>query len=146
MKTPEFRPPAAALLLAGLLLFGARSAPAQQWSWKSVNIQGMGYVTGLVVHPDTRNAPSQVCVRTDAGGLFLWNNATASWGQLLNDVGVGVDGGPTFSIESVAFDPTNPNRIYVACGLNTYFGTPDKGDIFVTDNLGQTWQSTGFAA
>ncbi len=133
------------IVLLALLLLVSLTSQAQ-WRFKAVNMQGMGYVTGLVIHPDTRNAPNQVCVRTDVGGLFLWNNATNSWSQLLNDVRAGVTGDPTFSVESVAFDPSNPDRIYVATGLNVPYQAPEKGDIFASADRGQTWQSTGFAA
>ena len=38
------------------------SINGQTFTWRNVNVQGMGYVTGLVVHPDTTRAPIHVVV------------------------------------------------------------------------------------
>ncbi|HEX8531997.1 MAG TPA: hypothetical protein VF646_18310, partial [Cytophagales bacterium] len=66
-------------LLLGLLL-GITRGQAQSYAWKNVNLQGMGFVTGLVAHPTTANL---VYARTDVGGLFRWNAASNSWTPLI---------------------------------------------------------------
>ncbi|HVV50194.1 MAG TPA: hypothetical protein VHO06_11080, partial [Polyangia bacterium] len=40
------------------------AAAAGPWTWRNVNLQGMGDVNGLVVHPDTVHAPNLVYART----------------------------------------------------------------------------------
>ena len=43
------------------------AASPDAFAWRSVNIQGMGYVTGLVIHP---LPPYDVYIRTDVGGAY----------------------------------------------------------------------------
>jgi hypothetical protein len=50
------------------LLLTNQIAYSQLWDFKSVNTQGMGYFTGLLIHPNTSLAPNTVYIRTDVGG------------------------------------------------------------------------------
>src|ERR1017187_8554527 len=54
------------LVLSLCFSFAAR-AQTSTFAWKNVNIQGMGYVTGLVIHP---LAPHDIYIRTDVGGAY----------------------------------------------------------------------------
>ena len=57
---------------------------ATLFTWKNVNIQGMGYVSGIVAHPA---APHDIYVRTDAGGAYRLNRADSRWIPLLDRFG-----------------------------------------------------------
>src|SRR5205807_5089152 len=98
---------AAAALLASTL----RSAETA-FAWKSVNIQGMGYVTGLVVHP---KPPHDIYIRTDVGGAYRFDRGARRWLPLLSRWGTANPG--VFGVESIAVDPSDPNTVYVFTGL-----------------------------
>src|SRR5208283_4795546 len=91
----------------------ARAETVQLFQWKNVNIQGMGYVTGLVVQP---SAPFDAYIRTDVGGAYRFDRGSSSWVPLLD--GLATQGG--IGTESVAIDPGNPSRAYVVIpGVNS---------------------------
>jgi xyloglucan-specific exo-beta-1,4-glucanase len=111
------------------------------WEYKSVNLQGMGYVTGLVIHPDIVSAPNLVYAKTDVGGVFRWNNNQQKWIPLLDNIGV--LSLLNRNVESIAIDPKNTNKIYAACSVNVLFGDEDKGEVFVSNDQGKNWTATG---
>jgi len=115
-------------------------ASGQSWTWKSVNNQGMGYVTGMVIHPDTKNAPDLIYVRTDVGGAYRFDPSNQKWIQLMDFANLSQKG--YFMIESIAIDPNNPDNVYVAVDASNGGG----GDILMSENRGKSWKTTGFAA
>src|ERR1700677_1480235 len=94
------------LVLFACLPPAARPQTAQLFQWKNVNIQGMGYVTGLVVQPA---APYDVYIRTDVGGAYRFDRPSYSWIPLLD--GLATQAG--IGTETVAIDPSTPSRAYV---------------------------------
>jgi xyloglucan-specific exo-beta-1,4-glucanase len=123
--------------IAITLVFSSFLANSQTpFNWKSVNIQGMGYVTGMVIHPNTTLAPNLVYVRTDVGGSYRFNNQNQSWIPLgdMNTMATK----SAQNIESIAIDPKDINKLYIAVDV------PGKGDILVSNNQGASWTSTGF--
>src|SRR6202142_4012770 len=101
------------LILVACLAPGARAGTVQLFQWKNVNVQGMGYVTGLVVQP---SAPFDVYIRTDVGGAYRFDRGSSSWIPLLD--ALATQGG--IGTESVAIDPGNPSRAYVVIpGVNS---------------------------
>ena len=115
-------------------------ASGQSWTWKSVNNQGMGYVTGMVIHPDTKNAPDLIYVRTDVGGAYRFDPSNQKWIQLMDFANLSQKG--YFMIESIAIDSNNPDNVYVAVDASNGGG----GDILMSENRGKSWKTTGFAA
>lgn len=106
-----------------LLAFLSGHALAQSYTWKSVNLQGMGYVTGLIDHPTGH----QIYARTDVYGIFKWNGATNSWVSLTdNKLGA-------YSVESFAIDRSNVNNIYIVTG------NQQSGRLYKSINQGSTW-------
>lgn len=65
-------------LVWALILSTACSAatPDHLFQWKNVNIQGMGYVTGLIATARA-GGDSDVYIRTDVGGADLYMRAQA---------------------------------------------------------------------
>jgi xyloglucan-specific exo-beta-1,4-glucanase len=116
------------------------------FSWQNVNIQGMGYVTGLVISPKT---PHEVYVRTDVGGVYRFG-ANNSWSPLMDMFNTNFSKGG-IGVESIAVDPSKPNRIYAAITrYNSSFKDGDgkqkykySGEIMVSENRGDSWQPTG---
>ncbi len=114
------------------------------FTWRNVNIQGMGYVTGLIIHPAS---PHDVYIRTDVGGLYRFNNNT--WLPLMDMFDTNFSQGG-IGVESIAVDASNPNRVYAAVKRNnSTFKDGDKqkykysGEIMVSDNKGTNWKTTG---
>ena len=75
---------------------------------------GGGFVDGIVFHPSARG----VCYcRTDMGGAYRRNPETLRWEPMLDwlpnsDMNL-------MGVESIALDPQEANRVYLACGTYT---------------------------
>jgi photosystem II stability/assembly factor-like uncharacterized protein len=109
---------------------------AETYTWRNVAIGGGGFVTGVEFHPTERGL---AYARTDVGGAYRWDAAAQTWVPLLD--GLGQSEWNLHGIESVAIDPTDPNRVYLACGTYT---RPDVGnaELFRSTDRGATWQRT----
>src|SRR3954467_298011 len=109
----------AAVTTAGLVAVahaaGPVTAAAQAGTtWGNVEVPGGGFVPGIVFNQTERDL---VYARTDIGGAYRWNQATSRWIPLLDHVGAtdwGLNG-----VASLATDPVDPNRVYVAAGMYT---------------------------
>ena len=100
----------------------------------------MGYVTGMVIHPDISKAPNLMYIRTDVGGAYRFNPAEQKWIQLFDFAAAAQVG--YFQVESMALDPNAPEKLYAAVGGVT----STTGDVLVSNDQGTTWQSTGMTA
>jgi xyloglucan-specific exo-beta-1,4-glucanase len=103
-------------------------------SWTSVKWAGGGYVTGLVYHPV--NA-SLLYARTDVGGVYRWNAADSSWIPLTDGIGFGGGDSRFHCVESLALDPSNDQRIYIATGDTTRQGA--NGRLYISRDRGNSW-------
>jgi hypothetical protein len=113
-----------------LLLSAVGSFGQQAYNWKSVTIKGGGFVSGIIMHP---NAPGAVYCRTDIGGAYRWNPTNSSWIPLLD---FAADAN-TYGIESVAIDPSDGNRLYLAASR----GSSSMKWILASTNQGATFSS-----
>jgi photosystem II stability/assembly factor-like uncharacterized protein len=121
---------AAAAALAALV---PKSVP---YRWKNVQMVGGGFVDGIVFHPTAKDVRY---ARTDMGGAYRWDEAARRWEPLLDwlsyaDLNL-------MGVESIALDPRDPNRLYLACGTYTNPATPD-GAILRSNDRGKTFQRT----
>jgi len=89
-------------------------ATAAPYQWRNVAIGGGGFVTGLVFHPAE---PDLLYARTDVGGAYRWDQATGRWSALTD--WLGRDDANLTGIESLAVDPRDPQRVYLAAGTYT---------------------------
>ncbi|SDZ40061.1 Cellulose binding domain-containing protein [Micromonospora pattaloongensis] len=115
----------------------AAAAAAEPYSWRNVRIDGGGFVPGIVFNPTERNL---VYARTDIGGAYRWDQANQFWTPLLDHVGWdrwGYNG-----VVSLAADPVQTNRVYVAAGMYTNSWDPNNGAILRSADKGATWQTT----
>ena len=118
-------------------------AGANGFSWSSVNIQGMGYVTGLVIHP---LAPYDIYVRTDVGGAYRFDRTAQQWIPLLDAFGRLQSN--IYGVESVAVDPSDANTVYIAAADGwTVSGSnvQSSAEVLVSHDRGATWTATGLA-
>jgi hypothetical protein len=114
------------------------------FSWESVNTQGMGYVTGLVIHPLT---PNDIYIRTDVGGAYRYDRTNQYWIPLLDSFGMLQS--EVYSILSVMPDPTDVNTVYIAAALGrtiTNGNVFSPAEVLVSHDKGTTWNATGLAA
>jgi hypothetical protein len=124
----------AMFLLGGAVAQAGDTPAAEAYRWKSVAIVGGGFVDGLVFHP---TVPNLLYARTDMGGAYRRDAASARWQPLLDwlphaDLNL-------MGVESVALDPSDPDRLYLACGTYTASGVPD-GAVLRSDDRGRSFQ------
>lgn len=106
------------------------STASSSYAWQNISISGMGFVTGLVIHP---HEPNLIYARTDVGGLYRRNANASSWVQLMD---AELD---RYSIESIALDPSDPDIIYAATGAYT---RDSNGEVLKSIDRGSTWTAT----
>ncbi|HLP24853.1 MAG TPA: hypothetical protein VK477_04195, partial [Acidobacteriota bacterium] len=116
--------------------FSLLAVTTESYIWRNVAIGGGGFVTGVEFHPTERGL---AYARTDVGGAYRWDAAAQTWVPLLDWLGQ-----PDWNlqgVESIALDPTDPNRVYLAVGTYT---RPDIGDaeLLRSSDRGATWQRT----
>ena len=106
-------------------------APSGPYAWRNVTIKGGGFVTGIVF---SSAVPNLVFARTDVGGAYRYSVTKQRWLPVLD--WVGQDDTNLLGIESIALDPSAPERVYLAAG--TYLGAGSAA-ILRSDDFGQTW-------
>ncbi len=109
----------AASVLVGIAAFAQWMPGTQAYSFNPVRIVAGGYVPGLIAHPAE---PGLFYARTDIGSVYRWEPGQNQWAPL-TDFHSPADynlNGP----ESIAIDPTDPDRLYIAAGMYTYTGAP----------------------
>lgn len=122
------------VLLAALgLALSVKSVP---YTWRNVQIVGGGFVSGIITHPTARGL---IYCRTDIGGAYRWDQKLGKWIPL-QDWLTQPDWN-LYGAESVAVDPNDPKRIYIAAGTYTMEGIPN-GAILRSKDLGKTWNRT----
>ena len=90
---------------------------SENWNWYDANMNGMGWVTGIVACP---TAPYTIYAKTDVGGVYRLdrdqslNGKQGLWLPLLESFGS--DMANYTSIESVAVDPNDGMTVYFAGG------------------------------
>ncbi|GGA03539.1 WD40/YVTN/BNR-like repeat-containing protein [Dyella caseinilytica] len=90
----------------------ASEATSASYRFASVHIGGGGFVSGLVFQP---TVPGLLYARTDVGGAYRWDQARAQWTPLTDWLSAADDN--LFGIDSLAVDPGDANRVYLAAGM-----------------------------
>ena len=94
--------------------------PAVAYKYANVQFVGGGFITGFVAHPAERGLRY---VRTDIGGAYRWDEAEKHWTPLLDWLPMAERN--LMGIESVAVDPTDPKKLYLAAGTYLNNRTPN---------------------
>jgi hypothetical protein len=116
----------------------ATPVPTGPYAWKNVVIKGGGFVSGIVM---SRALSGLAFARTDVGGAYRFDPASGRWAPLTDWVGHANSN--LIGIESIATDPVDPNRVYLAAGEYTSAG---PGSILSSTDMGQTWTQNSIAA
>jgi hypothetical protein len=106
--------------------------------WKNVVIKGGGFVSGITTSPVL---PGLSFARTDVGGAYRSDPASRRWMPITDWAGrndVNLTG-----IESIAADPVDPNRVYIAAGM---YITAGFGMILSSTDMGRTWTRNTISA
>ncbi|NLD47476.1 MAG: cellulosome protein dockerin type I, partial [Clostridiaceae bacterium] len=114
---------------------GAGSVP---YKWDNVKIGGGGgYVCNIVYNPTEKGL---VYARTDMGGAYIRNKSTLEWEPITD--WVSPDEWNLLGCESIATDPVDTNRVYIAAGTYTNSWTTMNGYILRSEDYGKTWERT----
>jgi xyloglucan-specific exo-beta-1,4-glucanase len=101
------------------------------YEWNTVKIGGGGFVSGIITCPQEKNL---IYARTDVGGAYRWVEATKSWKPLIDWASKAE--WTFFGVESLAIDPSAPNKLYLSVGL--YGNSPCS--ILRSDDYGETFK------
>ena len=105
------------------------------YHWKNVVILGGGFVSGVIFSPVEKDL---VYARTDVGGAYRFNPADKTWIPLTDEFGGKAE---NLGIESLAADPVDANKVYMATGM--YTGSwAGNGAMLRSSDRGNTWQKT----
>lgn len=123
----------ALLLFTTMSMYAQRSAETH-YKWKSVQIVGGGFVDGVIFHPHVAGVRF---ARTDMGGAYRWDESVHRWQPMLDwmpykDLNL-------MGVESIAVDPADAKRVYLACGTYTNARTPN-GAILRSQDGGRTFE------
>ena len=103
------------------------------YAWRNAVIKGGGFVSGIVFHPAERDL---VYARTDVGGAYRWEVSQKQWLPLTD--WIGRDDSNYMGIESLAVDPNDPKRLYLAAGTYTQ-SWAGNGAFLISTDQGRTW-------
>ncbi|MGP4047189.1 1,4-beta-glucanase [Streptomyces sp. 2A115] len=111
-------------------------ADGSAYRWRTAVIGGTGFVTGVLFHPSVRGL---AYARTDIGGAYRWDNATAAWIPLTDHLGW--DDWNLLGVEAIAVDPAHPDRVYLSLGT---YSQPWSGNgaVLRSEDRGATWTRT----
>lgn len=110
---------------------GGASTSTVPYTWRSVTVGGGGFAPGIVFSPIERGL---AYLRTDMGGAYRWDAQAHRWSPLQDDEAEA----SYMGIESIAPDPVDPNRVYMAAGMSAR----SPAAIFRSDDRGAHWRKT----
>jgi photosystem II stability/assembly factor-like uncharacterized protein len=104
--------------------------------WKNVTILGGGFVTGIIFSPVEKDL---IYARTDVGGAYRWNPADKTWIPITDQISRA--DANFWGIDSIAADPVDPKRVYMAVGTYTQ-SWAGNGAMLRSNDQGNTWERT----
>lgn len=112
------------------------SGESASYTWRNAQILGGGLVSGITFSEDVEGL---VYARTDVGGAYRRDPGSDIWVPLLD--WLGRDKAHYLSVESLALDPTDPERLYLAVGMYAK-SWAEAGAMLRSMDRGHTWTTT----
>lgn len=106
------------------------------YRFQNVAIGAGGFITGFAAHPAERGL---YYVRTDIGGAYRWNAAVKQWVPLQDWLPFRERN--LLGVESLALDPTDPTKLYLAAGTYVNARTPN-GALLRSSDRGHHFEIT----
>ncbi len=101
--------------------------------WSNVKMGGGGFVSAIIACP---TEPNLFFARTDVGGAYRWEESSQRWIPLLD--WASDDQRAMLGVESIAIDPSDPNKVYMSVGLSGY-GWPGAS-ILRSEDYGKSFE------
>lgn len=121
-------------IMAVMITLSATTVHAQtgNYEWNSLPFGGAGFVSGVITCPQEAGV---VYARTDVGGAYRWDAEKKAW-QPITDF-LGADKAGLMGVESLAIDPSSPNKVYMYCG--TSYWNNGLSAILCSEDYGETF-------
>ncbi|HEY0044125.1 MAG TPA: hypothetical protein VGB62_06210 [Allosphingosinicella sp.] len=116
------------LLFFLFLALSALPAQAEPYAWKNVAVGAGGFAPNLVFSPAERGL---AYLRTDMGGAYRWDVRARRWVPLQDGNAVS----SYMGVESVAPDPRDPDKVYLAAGMGQW----GEAAIWRSSDRGKSW-------
>jgi len=126
MKSIKFN-----LFIFWICSFALSAQTYQKYSFRPMPFGGGGCVSGFLSCPTQKNL---IIARTDVGGLYRWVEATKSWKSLQ----YASPNGGNYCVESMAIDPSSPNRFY--CVTGEVYLDGGATTLMRSVDYGETWE------
>ena len=110
----------------------------QTYTFNPVTIMAGGYVPNIVAHPTEKGL---FYARTDIGGAYRWDPSLVRWIPLM-DFTDAAHYASYLGPESIALDPNDPNKLYIATGMYT----GNQAYLLYSQDRGQSFQFYPFPA
>ncbi len=98
------------LVSAGAPLLAGGAPREEAYEWHNAKVGGGGFAPNIVF---SRAEPDLAYLRTDMGGAYRWDAQAARWIPLQDHTAEG----SYLGIESIAADPVDPDKVYLAAGM-----------------------------
>jgi xyloglucan-specific exo-beta-1,4-glucanase len=109
---------------------------SEPYVWQNVAIVAGGFMPGIEFSPAARGL---AYIRADIGGAYRWDLGRKSWEPLTDWAGIGQWN--DLGIESLAVDPSDANRVYIAAGTYTNESS-GNGTMLRSGDQGRRWHGT----
>ncbi|WP_265442839.1 dockerin type I domain-containing protein [Acetivibrio straminisolvens] len=131
---------AAALAVTAIFApaISSQAVSSVPYKWDNVVIGGGGgFMPGIIFNETEKDL---IYARADIGGAYRWDPSTETWIPLLDHFQM--DEYSYYGVESLATDPVDPDRVYIAAGMYTNDWLPNMGAILRSTDRGETWEKT----
>jgi len=105
--------------------------------WQNVKIVAGGFTPGTYFHPAQ---PGLMYLRSDIGGAYRWDTGAQLRIPLTDWLGGTEQDWSLTGIESIALDPSNAQRVYLAAGMYIGSWLPINGAILISSDQGATFR------